>query len=117
MSDQGNRLSADRDVRDEARALLTERFNRLKTGLEERGLGQRMADEAAVRARAVATEAIEVANDSRGVVIGTLAVLAAWLLRKPIMNKARAMLPGVQETWLRASDSLKAQFAKETRHE
>ncbi|MBS0254688.1 MAG: hypothetical protein JSS36_05625 [Proteobacteria bacterium] len=82
-------LAALRTARDAARARLTEHTASLKAGLTPKALGQRVRRDVESRAQAVAREALEVATDSRGVVIGTLAVLGLWLARKPLLGALR----------------------------
>jgi hypothetical protein len=54
----------------------------VREDLAARGVGGRIAD----RASEAFAGAAEVANDNKGVVAGTLAALALWLLRGPIIN-------------------------------
>jgi hypothetical protein len=93
MTEAAERFKQDRALRDEARALLTARYARLKQGLDARSLGERVKDQALIKAKDVAYEAAEVANDSRGVVIGTAVLLLGWFFRKPLAKQAQAWWP------------------------
>ncbi len=89
MSDPLARL---RGARDAARATLNGRITALKGELQPGALAGRIKQDLNVKARAASAQAIEVANDSRGVLIGTAAVLLLWLARKPLLN-ALSRLP------------------------
>ncbi|MDE2411823.1 MAG: hypothetical protein KGM18_08635, partial [Sphingomonadales bacterium] len=61
---------------------------RAKVDLQPAAIKQRVVADARHKAMELATEAIEIANDSRGVVVATGAALALWLARKPIGQAA-----------------------------
>jgi hypothetical protein len=88
MSATERQLAELRAARDAARDALDSRIARARVDLEPAVLRQRVMADAKVKALALATEAIEIANDSRGVVIGTGAALALWLARRPIGRAA-----------------------------
>lgn len=89
-------LAALRAARDATRTRLTDHAASLKAGLAPKALGQRVRRDVESKAHAVAREALEVATDSRGVVIGTLAVLGLWLARKPLLGALRDWRAGRQ---------------------
>lgn len=88
MSVGERQLGELRAARDAARQAFDERLGRAKVDLQPTALKQRVVADAKVKAMALATEAIEIANDSRGVVIGTGAALALWLARRPLGRAA-----------------------------
>ena len=90
-------FETDRDTRAAALSVLTERYGRLRGALAERGPGARAADHAKGKARAAAREALDVANNSRGIIAGTAALLALWFCRKPIMAQAARHWPGLRD--------------------
>lgn len=92
MNDQ-EQISDDRELRGEAREVLTERFEGLKTALAEKGIPARARDAALDKAKATGREAVAVARENRGVIGGTLALLALWFLRKPLIEQSRRHLP------------------------
>ncbi len=108
MSDPAERFAANRELRDQALGVLTERYGRLKSGLADKGVGERLADHAKVKAGAAAKEALEIASDSRGVIAATLLALLAWYFRKPLITLASKQLPRVQNIW----DNVMAGFDK-----
>lgn len=76
---------ADRAARDVARAVFDAHYGVLKADLEKRGLGGRIADEAIEQAKDVFDEAVAVAEEHPGAIGGTIAVLALWMMRNPIV--------------------------------
>lgn len=93
MSGTGDSFESDRTVRENALARLKGHAESLKHGLEERPIKQRIADDVAARARGVASEAAQIANDSKPVIAGTVGLLTLWFLRKPIEQTARKWWP------------------------
>lgn len=85
----GDDLLALRAARDAARGQLARHAASLKQSLSPTGLQARVRRDVEARAQAVAREALEVATDSRGVLIGTVAVLGLWLARKPLGRALR----------------------------
>jgi len=88
MNAAERRLAEIRDARDAARDAFERKLGRAKVGLKPAAIKQRVVDDARHKAMELATEAIEIANDSRGVVIATGAALALWLARKPLGQAA-----------------------------
>lgn len=98
MTSPEDQLSTLRAARDAARGTLAGHAGALKEGLTPAALRKRIARDVGARAQAVASEALEVATDSRGIVIGTLAVLGLWLARKPLLRALTSRLPGARQT-------------------
>jgi hypothetical protein len=96
MSRAEKELSTLRAARDAARERLTGHANSFREALSPTTLRQRIARDVGARAQAVASEALEVATDSRGIVIGTAAVLGLWLARKPLMRALTSRLSGTK---------------------
>lgn len=88
MNAAERRLAEIREARDAARDTFERRLGRAKVDLKPAAIKQRVVDDARHKAMELATEAIEIANDSRGVVIATGAALALWLARKPLGQAA-----------------------------
>lgn len=95
------RLAEDRALRGEAKDVLTERYAGLKTALSDRGIPARLGDLAAGKAKAAGREALAVASENKGIVAGTLGLLALWFVRKPLIAEARRQQPRLQR-WLNA---------------
>ncbi|MEO5599209.1 MAG: hypothetical protein ABIQ66_11375 [Novosphingobium sp.] len=109
MTETAERFKQDCALRNEARALLSARYAHFKSGLNARSIGERVKDQALIKAKEVAIEATEVANDSRGVVVGTAALLLGWAFRKPLIAKAREAWPELVTNL----QELSAKFSKE----
>ena len=83
---------SERDSRDAARDELDTQIARIRGDMEGRGIGGRIADEASAKAMAALDEAAEIANESKGVIGGTLALLALWFFRRPILDALSALI-------------------------
>lgn len=84
MAGGGDRLSELKAARDAARKRLTERVGRLKSDAAPGGIAKRAMDDIAYRSSIGARHLIEIANDNRGIVAGTVTALALWLAREPL---------------------------------
>ena len=87
-------VAAHRRARDAARSLFDQRLALVRADVEARGVGGRIADKVSGDARDMLDEAIEIADQNRGVVAGTLLALVLWFLRNPLM----ARIEGLFET-------------------
>jgi hypothetical protein len=85
-------LRSERANRDAARARLDSQIARIRGDIDERGVAGRIADEAVAKALATLDEAGKVASESKGVIGATLALLALWFLRKPILSALADLL-------------------------
>ena len=83
MSDESLREARTR--RDEALARVQGEVTALRTGLAERPIPTRIKEAAMDRVLDTVDEAKAVARDNLPVIGGTLALLAAWLFRRPLM--------------------------------
>jgi hypothetical protein len=92
MSELETRLAEDRDNRTAARALFDRGLAQVRADLAARGVGGRIADKTAADAQAVATEALAVARESKGIIAATVTALGLWLLRKPLLRTAERLL-------------------------
>lgn len=89
-------LSEARAQRDSARKLVRDDIARLKGDLAEQPIPERVAETAKQEAAELATTTLEVANENRLVIAGTLAALVAWFARRPLIrlaNRAGRALP------------------------
>ncbi|GGZ01257.1 hypothetical protein ACFSTD_08525 [Novosphingobium colocasiae] len=76
---------ADRAARDAARAAYDTRLEAIKADYAERGIGGRLMDEVSEQAHAMFDEAVAVVEEHPGAIGATIATLALWILRNPIM--------------------------------
>ena len=77
---------ADKAMRDGSKAAFDTRLSDVKQDLATRGIAGRVADEVADRARMVFDEGVDVVQKHPGAVAGTIAALALWILRNPIIS-------------------------------
>lgn len=92
MNKAERELEEARDLRDSARARLDARIAFVRADIEARSVGGRIADKAAEEARDALDEALAVAKESKGIIAGTIAALALWLLRNPIIAWAEGLM-------------------------
>jgi hypothetical protein len=97
MTDPATRLAADRAARDTARGLFDIRLAKLRGDLAERGIGGRIKDQIGSDAKHALGTALEIADSQKGVIAGTVAALALWLLRAPIIAWVSDLLPTEDE--------------------
>lgn len=91
MSDPVDQFRADRDNRHAARAVFDAGVTQVKDDLAARGIGGRIADKAGDEAMAALDEAVAVAKDSKGIIAGTVAALALWTFRAPLISAAQGL--------------------------
>jgi hypothetical protein len=75
-----------RAQRDAARARFNGQKDALRTSLAEKSIPARLKDAAMDRVIDTVDEAKAVAKDSLPVISGTLALLAAWFFRRPLIH-------------------------------
>jgi len=92
MTDTARDLVDARAIRNAARARFESHLAQVRSDLDARGLGGRIADKIGADAAAVIEEGVEIADQHRGIVAGTIAALALWFLRNPIIAWLDAML-------------------------
>lgn len=70
-----------RSIRNAAKDNFDVRRAQVKLDLEARGVGGRIADQISNEARGAFNEAMEIADENRSIVAGTIAALAIWWIR------------------------------------
>ena len=86
MTRRLERMLEDQRLRDAARALVEADVEHLKTDLRVRGLGARALDRIAEGASDVYDEAVDVAEDHKGVLTALIAAVFIWFARNPILS-------------------------------
>ena len=86
-------LARQRAARDQARAGFANRIDRLRGNLSPEALATRVIDDLTYKSRGIVGQAVEIASDNRGIVVGALAALAVWAARRP-MGRGIAALAG-----------------------
>lgn len=92
MSKAEQQLAKARDARDGAKARFDAQLAQLRGDPAEQTLGERVAKRIGDDAKAVMHRALDVASESKGIIAGTIAALALWFLRHPIIAWAEHML-------------------------
>jgi hypothetical protein len=82
MPGQPDALALAKAARNEAHEAFQLRLAQVQEDLAARGVGGRIAD----RAGEAVAEAADVATEHKAVVVGTLAALAVWFLRRPLVH-------------------------------
>ena len=90
----GDKLAEARARRDAAWASLNGRITALRTGLAERPIQKRIKDAAMDRVIDMVDEAKAVAKDNIPVIGATLALLAGWFFRRPLMALIKSRFTG-----------------------
>lgn len=85
------KVKRDRARRNAARASFETRVTQIRSDLDPVSLGGRIAEKAVQESRETLDEALKIASESKGVVLGTLGALALWFLRNPILNWSEAL--------------------------
>ena len=88
------KLNAARAARDSAREAFDAQMLRLRGDPEARSIGGHLADRLSSDARAAFDQALDVASESKGIIAGTIAALALWFLRGPIITWVEDQLDG-----------------------
>ena len=92
MSRAEEQLAQTRAARDSARAAFEASKLQLRGDPAEQSIGGRVAERLSEDAYAAFDKAIDVASESKGIIAGTIAALALWFLRHPIIVWAEHML-------------------------
>ena len=87
MGKSEQRLGEDRSVRNSARAVFDAGVAQVKGDLAARSVGGRVLDAAIGEVRGAVAEGLAVARESKGIAAGTIAALALWFLRGPILAR------------------------------
>ena len=86
MSGTEDRLREDRANRQAARALFDTNLGQVQADLKARGIGGRVADKAKEEVSEAVAQGLEIASESKGVIAATLAALALWFFRAPLLR-------------------------------
>lgn len=83
--DLAKQLREDRNVRDQALALVKQDIAHLKSDYQDKGIGERAVDKLKGSANGIYGEAVEVASDHRGVLAALIGAIVLWFARHPII--------------------------------
>ena len=85
-------LERARSARNDAKAALDTHIALLRADIDQRGLGGRVKEEATEKAADAIEQAVEIAEANKAIVAGTVAALALWFLRTPLMRLASGLI-------------------------
>lgn len=97
MSKAARQLAEARAARDGARAEYDASLAQLRGDPAHQTIGERVSDRLKDDARAALDQALDVASESKGIIAGTIAALALWFLRHPIIAWADEMFANQAE--------------------
>lgn len=89
-------LAHQRAARDAARAVFARHFAEAKVDFAPAVLKRRVVAELQQVSMSAATQALEIANDNRGVVAATTAALLLWLGRRPALAGAKSLVARIK---------------------
>lgn len=92
MSISAQEVLAQRDLRNAARAAFDTRYGAIRADMEERGIAGRVLDETVDKALDVFDETIAVIEENPMAAGGTLAALALWIFRNPLISWVETLL-------------------------
>lgn len=96
MNPAEQRLADDRALRNAARAVHDANLAQVKADLAARGVPARISAKAKHDALELASEALDVARESKGIIAGGIGALLLWFFRKQVISLFRPAK--VQET-------------------
>lgn len=79
-------LAAARTARDAARDRFDAQMLRLRGDPEAQSIGERVTERVGQDARNTLHHALDIAGESKGIIAGTVAALALWFARGPIIS-------------------------------
>lgn len=94
------RLARHRALRDATRASLITRVERLRGELKPDAIAGRVINDLTYKTRGVVGQAMEIASDNRGIVVGTVAALTVWAARRPLGRGLHSLAQRVSQ-WRR----------------
>lgn len=113
MTDPIEQFRADRDNRHAARGVFDAGVAQVKDDLAARGIGGRIADKAQDEALSALDEAVAVAKDSKGIIAGTIAALALWTFRAPLLSAAQGLWGRLAPASVQEDDDSTAECSQE----
>ena len=92
MGNLADKVLEDRRLRNAIRRDFDMCLATVKQDLEARGVGGRIADKVGQEAALAIENAKSVAGDNKAVIAGTIATLAVWFLRNPLISWLDSLL-------------------------
>ena len=91
MNELERQIGEDRANRNAARSLFDANLRQVRGDLAARGVGGRIADTAKKEATEAMAKGLEVAAESKGIIAGSLAALALWFFREPLIEAVQGL--------------------------
>jgi uncharacterized oligopeptide transporter (OPT) family protein len=88
------KVSETRAARNAARASFTAQVAQIRSDIEARSVGGRIADKVTDDARTAVDQALVVAEESKWIVAGTAGALLLWFLRNPLIGWIAELVSG-----------------------
>jgi len=108
MSRAEDTLAELRAQRNAARRDLLARYQSAREMTKPAKLAKRLRQDVEIHARNAMGQAVEIASDNRGVLVGTISALMLWAGRRKLFGKAREFAPRALPLWRRALELLRA---------
>ena len=89
----------DKYLRDSARALVEADIEHIKADFAHKGLGERAMDRVTEGAMDLYEEAIDVAEDNKGVLAALVAAIVVWFARNPLLELLGIVNDEEDEDW------------------
>lgn len=96
MTEAESRLAADRANRKAARGLFDSRIAQVKADLAARSVPGRIKAKATDEVAKGIEQGVAVAKESKGIIAGTIAALALWFFRAPLLAWGKRLIAGKQ---------------------
>jgi len=112
MNEAESRLAEDRANRKAARRLFDSRLTQVKADLAARGVPGRIKAKATDEVAKAIEQGVEVAKESKGIIAGTVAALALWLFREPVLAWGKRLIAGKQDA-VQDSDTIDTDHSEE----
>lgn len=105
MTESENRLAADRANRKAARGLFDSRIAQVKADLAARSVPGRIKAKATDEVAKGIEQGVTIAKESKGIIAGTVAALALWFFRAPLLAWVKDLIAGKQDAVQVAADT------------
>jgi hypothetical protein len=96
MSQAGRSIATARVRRDAAREIFDARLAAIKSDLEARGIGSRMAGTVVGEASEAIDVGFDVAREHKGLIAGTIGALLLWVFRQPLFGAAVSLFERIR---------------------
>jgi hypothetical protein len=89
-----HQLAEDRALRDAALALFKADLRFIRNDLDQRGIGERVADRLGDSAKEFVDDAVDYAGDHKSIVTAAIAAVVLWFARAPILHALGELFEG-----------------------